>query len=53
MESNILSLQQLIKLLYGDLSLVKTIVEIGARDCNETLIFWESYPKYQYFYIRM
>lgn len=44
MEQNIIYLHQLIKLLFEDTNLIKNVVEIGARDCNETLIFLDNYP---------
>lgn len=44
METNFLVLKKILYSLYNDLESIKIIVELGARDCKETLHFEENYP---------
>jgi FkbM family methyltransferase len=45
MENNFSILKQILQSLYHDLDLVNWIVELGSRDCNETILFEENYTK--------
>lgn len=44
MEINFIILKEILEFLYNDLGFVKVIIELGARDCKETLLFEENYP---------
>jgi FkbM family methyltransferase len=43
MDTNFCALQETLNLLYDDPRLIHFIVELGARDCKETLCFEENY----------
>ncbi len=43
MDINFCILQEILNLLYDDPSLINFIIELGARDCKETLCFEENY----------
>jgi FkbM family methyltransferase len=44
-EDNFLILRKVLQSLYHNLDEVSWIVELGARDCNETILFLENYSK--------
>ena len=44
METNFLILKKILHYLYNDLQSINTIIELGARDCKETLLFEKNYP---------
>jgi FkbM family methyltransferase len=49
MEDNFRSINKVLEILFANIADVQSIIEVGARDCNETLLFFENYPKAQIF----